>query len=205
MSDAAFQTFSEDQPFVAFADPFAGSFGETSTDGGGLASAAEPSAEDRNEPVPADDPYDAGHAQGRAEAMAETHALDERLSALIASVERLRTPDVAPLVEAMAHCVRQIVRSAIGEGGVDEAMLLTRARACIEMIDAASDDATLRVAAADLPFFESQELPLAIVADASLLPGSVRLDTADGVVVGGSEALMARIDRAIEQAGGAPC
>lgn len=149
---------------------------------------------DQHATPPAPDPrlaeaYDAGHADGQAQAqamvasaVAEAIIAERRASAALAdAVARLACPAPDALARALAARLGQALREAAGAAAVDDALLFARATDAVALARADAPDAamSLFLHPDDAGRLEmagaGAALGVVLVRDAAMAPGSLRL------------------------------
>lgn len=143
------------------------------------------------------DGYAAGVAAARVDAEADAAALD-RLAAAIAGLR----PEPSPILGAMiAATVERLVGEIVGAVEIDVATLAARAAAAAELIEGETRPAVLRLNPADLARLEGMALPVAVIADAGVPTGDLRLEAAGGSIEDGVSVRLEKLRLALERAG----
>ncbi|HET8749856.1 MAG TPA: flagellar biosynthetic protein [Sphingomicrobium sp.] len=132
-----------------------------------------------------EDSYAQGYGQGSRDAEQRFEAERGRLNALIAACEALQPEPSEELALLIAHSVEALVRITVGETKIDRDKLLTRARGAAALIADANSARTLHLNPDDIALIDSASLPLVVVADPSLAPGTVRVDDSKGWIEDG--------------------
>ena len=134
---------------------------------------------------PEGDPYAKGYSDGVSAAEAAFAAERERYRALIASMEALQAEPSEELALLIAETVEGLVRLTVGEVSVDRDVLLERAKRAAAVAADADSARTLHLNPADIPLLDLGDVPLAVVADPTVAPGSVRVEDSAGWVEDG--------------------
>ena len=122
--------------------------------------------------------FAAGIEAGRREADAERSALRE----LAANLEGLKAEPTLGLGMMIAATVERLLHQVVGEVDVCRETLMDRAQAAAALIGDETRPAVLKLNPADLARLDGAELPVAAEADATLSPGELRLETANGSI-----------------------
>lgn len=148
-----------------------------------------------------DQAFAAGHAEGLA--MLERAILDERASVarLAESLEALRAEPAGPLAALLARTVDRLVRQVVGEVAIDEDRLLERAQAAAELIVDETAPVRMRVHPADHERLTGAALPVELVPDATIAPGAVSVEGADGWIEDGPAAALDRLAHLLDRMG----
>lgn len=139
--------------------------------------------------------YDEGQRE-LCEAIASERAA---LAELAASLEAMRPESTAALGHMLAETVDRLVRQIVGEVTVDTATLQARCAAAVALIGDETAPSRLRLNPADAERLAAAALPVPIVADRNIAPGTVLLETAQGWVEDGPEARLAQLRAALDQ------
>jgi flagellar assembly protein FliH len=146
-------------------------------------------------------------AQGYAEGLSEGHRLamidlEEERSALVrlaASLEALKPENSDGLAALLANTVKRLVTQIVGEVEINADTLQERVQAIAAMIAEETAPKRLRLHPTDVARLQGTTLPLDMVADPMLAPGTIVLDTAAGWVEDGPhvrlEKLRTQLDR----------
>jgi flagellar assembly protein FliH len=178
-----------------------GSFNILYADGEGVAYAPRPgfaASQGANASADIDvqraEAYQLGYQDGVDAALAEQQVMAEAQTRLSEALEQIAPAAGGTLSTLLSSAVIRLVGQIVGEVPVDQALLLERCRAvaaCIEEDDARP--ATLRVNPEDHVLVADADIHARIVADPSLSPGCVRLDTVDGWIEDGPDVRLARL------------
>lgn len=149
------------------------------------------------------DPREAGYregvAEGRAQALAE---FEEQRLALVNLAENLAACRADPpemLASVLAEVVGRLVAQIVGETEVNHALVRERVDAVARLVSEQAGPARLRLHPADAVMLTGANVDYEIVADPSLMPGSVACETATGWIEHGPEAGMDRLRQALDQ------
>lgn len=129
--------------------------------------------------------YQAGYEAGRATLEADLLAERVAIERLAASLRGLEPEPAGPLALLLVETVDRLVRQVVGEVAVDPALLIARARAAAELIADETRPSAVRVHPDDHVRMAGCELPVPLVADTAVAPGSVLLETSAGWVEDG--------------------
>ncbi len=122
--------------------------------------------------------FAAGIEAGRCEADGERTAL-QTLAANLASLKAEPTLGLGVMIAAT---VERLLHQVVGEVDVCRETLMDRAQAAAALIGEETRPAVLRLNPGDLARLDGAELPVAAEADATLAPGELRLETANGSI-----------------------
>lgn len=149
------------------------------------------------------DPREAGYvegiAEGRAQALAE---FEEQRLALVSLAENLvacRADPPEMLAAVLSEVVGRLVAQIVGETEVNHALVRERVDAVARLVADQAGPARLRLHPADAVMLTGANVDYEIVADPSLIPGSVACETATGWIEHGPEAGMDRLRQALDQ------
>ncbi len=141
------------------------------------------------------DGYDEGQ-RVLCEAIASERAA---LADLAASLEAMKPQSTAALGHMLAETVDRLVRQIVGEVAVDTATLQARCLAAVGLIGDETAPCRLRLNPADAERLAAAALPVPIVADRNIAPGTVLLETAQGWVEDGPESRLEQLRAALDQ------
>lgn len=145
------------------------------------------------------DGFTRGYEEGRRALEHELATERTDIRRLAAGLASLRPEPSAALATVMAETVDRLVRRIVGEMPVDGPLLLARARAAAELVTEEVRPARLRLHPADRARLADVALPVELVADEALMPGSVVLECRDGWIEDGPavalDRLRAQLDR----------
>ena len=142
--------------------------------------------------------FSAGIEAGRREADKEREAL----RALAAGLEHLRPEPTQGLGAMIAATVERLLKDVVGEVAVDLDTLLARANVAAAMIGEETRPSILKLNPEDLKRLAGVELPVAAAPDATLAPGSLRLETSAGSIEDGPAVRLDRLKLALDRIAG---
>lgn len=159
-------------------------------------------------PAPLSDPeallaegYAQGLAEGRRTVEREVAAERAAIARLAEAIETLRPEPPAAFAAVLSEAVKRLVAQIVGAVGIDEAALIERVRTIAAM--AAEDDETARIRlhpddrallADAMPDFD-------LVADATLLPGTIVAETGAGWIEDGPAVRMEKLRALLDRMG----
>ena len=143
--------------------------------------------------------FQQGYEAGEAALDAERHAL----AALAAGLDALRPEPPADLAKLLAATVSRLVIQIVGEVALDEQVIAARTATIAALIAEESAPTRLRLSPDDVARLDRTALPIDLVADAALAPGSMLLETAGGWVEDGPAVRMERLRAALDALAGA--
>ena len=156
------------------------------------------------EPAPPQiDAFAEGFQQGYAAGEA---ALDEErlaVRALAEALEALRPDPPADLARLLGVTVSRLVTQIVGEVALDEGVIAARTAAIAALIAEEAAPARLRLSPDDAARLDRATLPVELIADAALAPGTLMLETAGGWVEDGPAVRMERLRAALDALTGA--
>jgi flagellar biosynthesis/type III secretory pathway protein FliH len=161
-------------------------------------SAVEPEAASIAEPEPRESPFDQGYRQGQWDAEQSFGAERARYRELIAACEAIQPEPSEMLALLIAESVETLVRATVGEVALDVDTLLARARCAASMVAEADGERLLCLHPDDLALLDNCDLPLPASADATVRPGSLRVEHPTGWIEDG---IAVRLDALREQLG----
>lgn len=147
------------------------------------------------------DAFAQGFAEGHRTAAMEV--ADER-AALVRLAESLQTLRPEPHQELgllLAETVERLVRQIVGEVALDKDIILRRATAAAELIADESTPARMRLSPEDHERLRDARLPVEMIADASLTPGMVLVETGEGWIEDGPEVGLEKLRIALDKMG----
>jgi flagellar assembly protein FliH len=142
--------------------------------------------------------FSAGIEAGRREADKEREAL----RALAAGLEHLRPEPTQGLGAMIAATVERLLKDVVGEAAVDLDTLVARANVAAAMIGEETRPSILKLNPDDLKRLAGVELPVAAAPDATLAPGSLRLETSAGSIEDGPAVRLDRLKLALDRIAG---
>jgi flagellar assembly protein FliH len=142
--------------------------------------------------------FTAGIEAGRREADTERDAL----RTLAAGLDHLRPEPTQGLGAMIAATVERLLHEVVGEVAVDLDTLVARATAAAAMIGEETRPSILKLNPEDLKRLAGVDLPVAAVPDATLAPGSLRLETSAGSIEDGPAVRLDRLKLALDRIAG---
>jgi flagellar assembly protein FliH len=143
--------------------------------------------------------YAEGLSEGRRLAMIDLEEERSALARLAASLEALKPENSDGLAALLADTVKRLVTQIVGEVEINADTLQERVQAIAAMIAEETAPKRLRLHPTDVARLQGATLPLDMVADPMLAPGTIVLDTGSGWVEDGPhvrlEKLRAQLDR----------
>jgi len=143
--------------------------------------------------------YAEGLSEGRRLAMIDLEEERSALARLAASLEALKPENSDGLAALLADTVKRLVTQIVGEVEINADTLHERVQAIAAMIAEETAPKRLRLHPTDVARLQGATLPLDMVADPMLAPGTIVLDTGSGWVEDGPhvrlEKLRAQLDR----------
>lgn len=139
-----------------------------------------PEACEPAESEPAQDPFALGLAEGQRLAEAAFAAERHQLLALVAAAEALQDEPSEELAQMIAETVERLVRQIVAAAPIDAAWLAAQAETAASMIAECDKARTLWVHPADAALLVDCPLTLPVEADASMMRGTVRIETSAG-------------------------
>ncbi|SFS12908.1 flagellar assembly protein FliH [Sphingomonas jatrophae] len=136
-------------------------------------------------------------ADERAALVEEREAL-RRLAQTLVALSPQPSGDLALL---LAATVERLVRQVVGEVAIDGLTLLARAKAAAALIADEAVPGRMRLHPQDAARLAEADLPVELVADATLSPGSVLLETRDGWIEHGVDVALDRLDAVLDGLG----
>lgn len=131
-------------------------------------------------PADADDPFARGLAEGQRIAEAAWTPERHKLLALIAGVEALQDEPSEELAQLIAETVERLVRQIVDTAPIDADWLRAQAETAAAMVAEADRARTLWVHPDDAALLVDCPLTLPVEADASMVRGTVRIETSVG-------------------------
>lgn len=149
----------------------------------------------------ADDPFARGLIEGQR--VAETAFAVERgqLLALIAGAEALQDEPSEELAQLIAETVERLVRQIVESAAIDAEWLKSQAEIAASMVAEADKARTLWVNPADAALLMDSAIALPIEADASMVRGTVRIETSAGWIEHGRAVYLNELHAALGSEG----
>lgn len=131
------------------------------------------------------DRYAEGYAAGLESAEAKFASERSRYQALIGSCEALLPEPSDELAVLIAKTVETIVRATVGEVEINRETLIARAKRAAALVSDVDSVRSLHVHPDDLVLLAGEAMAFTLVGDASLMRGSVRVQSATGWIEDG--------------------
>jgi flagellar assembly protein FliH len=128
----------------------------------------------------ADDPFALGLAEGQRVAEAAFAVERSQLLALVAGAEALQDEPSEELAQLIAETVERLVSQIVDNAAIDAEWLQAQAETAAAMVAEADKARTLWVNPADAVLLMDAPIALPIEADASMVRGTVRIETSAG-------------------------
>jgi len=120
---------------------------------------------------------------------------------LAASLEVLKPQPSQALAMLLSETVERLVRQIMGTVEIDRDTLLDRAQKAAELIGEEAGPMRMRLHPDDLELLSNASIDTPLLADNSLLRGTIRLETDEGWIEDGPEARLERLRAALDQMG----
>lgn len=160
---------------------------------------AEEAVEDP--PTPEALAFAEGFEEGRRTVEAELAQEREALRKLAESLAVLKPEEPEELALLLAETVERLVRQIVGEVSFDSDILVERATRAAIIVAEQGTSAKMRLNPSDHGFLEGADLPVEMVSDPRLAPGTVLLETADGWIEDGSDVGIEKLRIALDRMG----
>lgn len=142
-----------------------------------------------------------GFEEGRRTVELEVAAEREALRKLAEALEALRPEPAGPLAALLAETVDRLVRQIVGEVDVDPELLMRRAETAAALIGEELAPTRLLVHPDDVALLDAARIPVPVVGDASLVRGTVALESAGGWLEDGPAVRLDRLRAALDRLG----
>lgn len=142
-----------------------------------------------------------GFNEGRRTVEMEVAAERDAIARLAETLESLRPEPHHELGLLLAETVERLVRQIVGEVTLDKDIILARANAAAELIAEESVPARMRLSPDDHERLVGADLPVELVADATLTPGMVLVETGEGWIEDGPEVGLEKLRIALDKMG----
>lgn len=147
------------------------------------------------------DAFAEGFEAGRRTVELELAEEREAIARLSTALETLRPEPTEPLAALLAETVERLVRQIVGEVEIDPATLMRRAEMAARLVGEEVAPSKLRVHPDDIALIDAAQMPVPVLADASLARGSVVLETASGWIEDGPAVRLERLRAALDRMG----
>ena len=151
--------------------------------------------------VVADDPYALGLAEGQRLAESAYAAERHQLLALLAGTEALQDEPSEELAQLIAETVERLVRQIVESAPIDAAWLQTQAETAAALVAEADKARTLWVHPADAALLVDCPLRLPVEADASMIRGTIRIESSAGWIEHGRAVYLDELRAALGSSG----
>ena len=125
----------------------------------------------------------------------------DALAELAGALEVLQPEPTAALAAMLADTVDRLVRQIVGEVTLDEEMLIARCEAAAALIGDEVKPSSLRLNPLDAERLGAAILPVTMIADESVAPGMLLLETAQGWIEDGPAVRLERLRAALDSMG----
>ena len=123
------------------------------------------------------------------------------IAELAASLEVLKPQPSQALAMLLSETVERLVRQIMGTVEIDRDTLLDRAQKAAELIGEEAGPMRMRLHPDDLELLSNASIDTPLLADNSLLRGTIRFETDEGWIEDGPEARLERLRAALDQMG----
>ena len=185
----------ESPPFVPWSQKYAAALGGDEA----AADAAEDATIDLE--MIRDRAFADGYAEGRRTLEKEVDAEREAVARLAEMLEQYRPEPPAELARLLAETVDRLVRQIVGEVVIDSTLLDKRVGVVAKLIADAAQPRRMRLHPDDIQRLRGADLDVEIIADASMLPGSVFVETGTGWVEDGPDVGLEKLRQALDRMG----
>lgn len=149
----------------------------------------------------ADDPYALGLAEGQRLAESAYGVERHQLLALLAGAEALQDEPSEELAQLIAETVERLVRQIVDSAPIDAAWLQAQAETAAALVAEADKARTLWVHPADAALLVDCPFRLPVEADATMVRGTVRIETSAGWIEHGRAVYLDELRAALGGAG----
>ena len=185
----------ESPPFVPWSQKYAAALGGDEA----AADAAEDATIDLE--MIRDRAFADGYAEGRRTLEKEVDAEREAVARLAEMLEQYRPEPPAELARLLSETVDRLVRQIVGEVVIDSTLLDKRVAVVAQLIADAAQPRRMRLHPDDIERLRGADLDVEIIADASMLPGSVFVETGTGWVEDGPDVGLEKLRQALDRMG----
>lgn len=147
------------------------------------------------------DAYSEGFDEGRRSVEMEVAAERDGIRRLAAALEVLRPEAPEALAALLAETVERLVRQIVGEVSIDGDILLERATRAAALVIEEATPTRMRLSPPDHARMAGADLPVEMVADPLLSPGTVLLETGGGWIEDGPEVGLEKLRVALDRMG----
>lgn len=129
---------------------------------------------------PGEDPFEKGLAEGQRLAEAGFAVERGQLLALVAGAEALQDEPSEELAQLIAETVERLVRQIVADAPIDAMWLKDQAEIAAALVSEADKARTLWVHPQDAALLIDSDIRLPVAADATMMRGTVRVETSAG-------------------------
>ncbi|MBV9843435.1 MAG: hypothetical protein JOY99_18180 [Sphingomonadaceae bacterium] len=144
------------------------------------------------------DAFAAGFDEGQRVLLEAVQQERMALAELAGALDALQPEPTAALATLLAETVDRLVRQIVGQVTLDAETLLARCEAAAQLIGDEVKPATLRLNPADADRLGGATLPVPLLADEAIAPGTLLLETAQGWIEDGPAVRLERLRNALD-------
>jgi len=145
--------------------------------------------------------YAEGFNEGRRAIEMEVAAERNALARLAEALECLQPEPSRDLGAMLAETVERLVREIVGEVRIDRELLIERAMNAAALIAEDSTPTKMRVHPDDFTMLEGADLPIDLIADAAIAPGTILVESGEGWIEDGPEVGLEKLRIALDKMG----
>jgi len=142
-----------------------------------------------------------GFNQGRRTVEMEVAAERDAIARLAETLEQLEPEPPHELGAMLAETVERLVRQIVGVVAIDRDLLLDRAMNAAALIAEEATPSKMKVHPDDLARLDGANLPLELVGDVTLAPGTILVETGEGWIEDGPVAGLEKLRIALDKLG----
>lgn len=142
-----------------------------------------------------------GFEEGRRTAELELAGERADMARLVAALGVLQPEEPHALGELLAETVDRLVRQIVGEVTIDGTMLAERAHAAAALIADETAPSRMRLHPADHARLGNAAIPVEMIADATIAPGTVLLESGEGWIEDGPDVGLEKLRTALDKLG----
>jgi flagellar assembly protein FliH len=143
-----------------------------------------------------------GLEEGRRQALAELEEERVALARLATALEVLKPQNSDGLATMLADTVKRMVAQIVGETEIDTATLIERAQSAAALIAEGTAPSRMRLHPTDVVRLQDAKLPVELVGDPMLAPGTIVLDTGKGWIEDGPNVRLEKLRAQLDRLGG---
>ncbi len=147
------------------------------------------------------DAFAEGFEEGTRTAALEIVTERQAIVALAESLQSLKPEAPEALALLLSATVSRLVAAIVGEVSIDTALLADRAAAAAAMISEDCAPGRLRLSPEDAARLEGAVLPVEMIADASVRPGAIVMESSAGWIEDGAEVRLERLRQTLDRMG----